>query len=225
MKIKTINVYSFDELNEKAKQKAIDNYRNTNSDDSQFIYDEANESVIKFHEIFGTNEGSHSWLDCRFDSIDNNILELKGLRLRTYIINNFYNDIYKGKYYKSWTTKNKVIHRKVKSICKSKKTGWHDESQHGEYWNTYYGLKLDNCCVLTGICYDNFLLQPIYDFIDWKSKPDYHSYTDFESLMTDCLASLKDALESEVESRNEDEYIKEEIEANEYEFYEDGNML
>jgi hypothetical protein len=87
MKTIEIKLYQFSELSESAKQKAIENYRNDNTnEDYSYLYGEAHESVKAFHNVFGTNEGNRSWSTCRFDHIDDNILELTGLRLRKYLI-------------------------------------------------------------------------------------------------------------------------------------------
>lgn len=225
MKTKTINVYSFDELNEDAKEKAINYYRdNYSSDDSDFISDEVTSTLDKFCDLFNITWHNMDYCEMYRSewklNLESDILELSGLRLQKYIWNNYKTDLFKGKYYKSWSTENKIIHRKVKSIFKSKKTGWHDESQHGKYWNVYYGLTLEHSCVLTGMCYDEDVLQPIYNFLD---KPNIR--TDFETLLNDCLHSLGHSVCSEIESRYEDGYIIEQIQANEYEFDEGGNML
>ena len=54
-------VYSFNELNDEAKQVAIQWYREKILD-TYFIYDEAHKSVKAFHELFGIKEGSRSFL-------------------------------------------------------------------------------------------------------------------------------------------------------------------
>lgn len=109
-----IKLYKFDELSKDAQKKAIDNFRN-NSVDTSFIYDDAHNTVKAFNDVFGTNTGLNSWLDCSCSNIDNNLLELKGLRLRTYIINNFWNSLFKGKYFSLWskTEKSYKYTRKV----------------------------------------------------------------------------------------------------------------
>lgn len=217
-------VYKFNELSEDAQQRAIDQWRNNGNVDTSYLYDEAHNTVKKFHDIFGTQEGRRSWLDVSCDQIDNNILELKGLRLRTYIINNFWQYLFKGKYYNSWSTKERVKHRKVTSTRKTKANGWNVEPKHGEaeYWNVYYGLTPDNSCVLTGVCWDMDLLQPIYEFLEWKLRPDYNSYMDFETLMNDCFHSLGKSLESANDYANSDEGIREDLQNSDNEFTQDG---
>lgn len=203
-------VYKFSELSEQAKGKAIENYRN-GSVDTDFIYDQAHETVKAFHEIFGTEQGRNSWLDCRCGHIDDNIANLKGLRLRTYIINNFWNDLFNGRYFSLWS-KTEVSYK-------------HHSEGHPVLKSRHSKVMFDNSCTLTGVCYDMSLLDPIYNFVAYKDKPDYYSYMDFETLMNDCFDSLKNDVESEVDSQYEDEQIIESIEANEYEFTKDGKQF
>lgn len=204
-------VYKFNELTEDAKQKAIEKFRN-NGIDTDFIYDEAEKTVKEFHKLFRTKADGRSWLDVYTGHIDDNIMNLKGLRLRTYILNKFGHGLYKGKYFSLWS-----------------KT----EKSYKHYKNGYPVLKsrrskviVDNCCTLTGVCYDDSILQPIYDFIDnYKQKADYYSYMDFETLMNDCFSELSKDIENEVEAMNEDGEIAETIQANEYEFTADGRRF
>ena len=81
----------------------------------------------------------------------------------------------------------------------------------------YSKLKFDNCCVLTGVCYDNDILEPIYNFL---KRPD--SKTTFEDLIQDIEAAIQKTFNNMEEWLNSDEIITETIEANEYEFTEDG---
>lgn len=212
-KMRTVRtkVYKFGELSKLAKEKAISEYRATNIDLSSF-YDEAYESVKEFHKIFGTKEGSRSWLDPISGHIDDNILQLKGLRLQKYIWNNFKTGLYKGKYFSLWS--------------KTETTYEHHPEGYPVLKSRYSKVILSNSCVLTGVSYDNSLLQPIYDFLEnYRLKADYYSYMDFETLINDCFESLDKSLQTEEEYRNSDEAIIEDIETNEYEFTKDGRVF
>lgn len=187
-----------------AKEKAIEWYRNNMSQYDTEFYDEAHNSVKEFHKIFGTKERRNAWLDFTVGHIDDNILNLKGLRLRKYIWNNFKNYLYKGKYYST--------------------SGKYDENGKYTYKKRYSRIILESECVLTGRCYDNCILQPIYDFLNW-SRPDYDSYQDIENLFNDCFSNIRKCLEDEEQSRYGDDYIIETITANEYEFTADGNRF
>jgi len=207
MKTIEIKIYSFSELSEKAKQRAIEDYRNSSQNDHYFIYQEAHETVKEFHNLFKTEEGRNSWLNIRTEHINDDVLNLSGLRLRKYILNNFGNDLFKPQY--KGSLKNKTPHRRVRIR----------EFKNGKFSAHYYSavFKTD-CCVLTGVCYDEEILKPIYDFL----KEGYKGGDTFEDLLNDCMHSLKKSIEAEIEYRNSDECIEEEIEANELEFTEDG---
>ena len=208
MRVIEIVAYKFDELSEKAKQKAINQERE--NVDTAFIYDDAHKTVEAFHEIFGTKEGRNSWLDVRASHLDDNLMNLKGLRLRTYILNNFGSQLQKGKYYSLWS--------KTEMSYKHYKDGYPVlKSKHSK-------VLFERECVLTGMCYDDSLLQPIYEFLDWKLRPDYNTYMDFETLVGDCFASLTKDVESEAEARSEEAALIETITSNGYEFTEDGEI-
>lgn len=211
-------VYQFSELDNTAKEKAISQFRN-NGIDTDYIYDDAHESVKAFHELFNTKEGNRSWLECNTNSIDDNVLQLTGLRLQKYIWNNYGQSLYKGKFYNyKNNTPNKLVHKRIKSIYYTNSNSW------GNYY--YSAITKDNSCVLTGVCYDNSLLHPIYDFLEnYNAKKDYYSYMDFETLMNDCFTELEKDIENEVEAQNEDSAIIETIEGNDYEFTKEGNRF
>lgn len=210
MKTITIQAYSFDELNEQAQEKAINWYRD-NRISTDHIYDEASNTVRKFHELFGTKEGSMSWLDVRTGHIDDNVMNLKGIRLRTYIINNFGNQLFKGKYYSLWSKKEKSFEHYPNGYPVLK-------SRHSK-------VIFENNAVLTGWYYDDMILQPVYQFLDWKLRPDYNTYMDFETLMTDCFKELEKAIEEEIEATTSDENIIEEIKDRDIQFTIEGKFI
>lgn len=209
MKTIEIQIYKFAELSEDAQKTAISIIRNEGVN-VDFIYDDAYQTVKKACDLFGIKEGRSSCLDCSMDHIDDNILNLKGLRLRTYILNNF--ELWKGKYYNVNLNK-PVKHKRVTS--QTFKNG----NTHVAY---YSAIQKTNSCILTGVCYDDDFLQPVYEFLDWKLRPDYNTYMDFETLMNECFENLRKSIESETEYRNSDEAIIEDIEAND--FTEDGKL-
>lgn len=100
-------IYKFDELSDDAKQKATKHYRN---DFLTFdhIYSDAESTVKAFCEAFNVKTGNHSWLDCITSNVDDDILNLTGLRLQKYIYNNFYNVLFKRRFYNS-IGDNKII--------------------------------------------------------------------------------------------------------------------
>ncbi len=85
--------------------------------------------------------------------------------------------------------------------------------------NTLAILKKHCDCTLTGVCFDNDILEPIVNFM---VKPDNH--TIFEELIDTCLDNIMKAVQNEVSYWNSKECILEEIKANEYEFLENGEI-
>lgn len=201
-------VYKFVELSEEAKEKAVSSYRSREHDYS-FYYDEIISSVKKVVELFDLKTG-REWTDLRTSHIDDTICELSGVRLYKYIINNYGKDLFKPLYIKS-------IDRPVKwkqFICKVHK------GNSGEYTILYSKYKTDNSCPLTGVCYDNDILQPVYSFLSRPEKS-----TTFESLISEVEYAIQKTFDNTEEWVNSDEFISEEIESNEYEFTKDGKQF
>lgn len=202
-------VYKFSELSEQAKENAIEQFRNHNYD-NQHYYDEIIASVKAVVDLFGLKTGNRQWSDLRHSHIDDTILQLSGVRLYKYLVNNYYSYLFTPKYIKS-------IDRPVKwkqFICKVNK------GMKGEYTILYSKQKTDNCCVLTGICYDNDILQPVYDFL---ARPD--KSTTFEDLINAIEGAISQTFDNTEEWLNSDGFIKDEIEANDYEFTQDGRQF
>jgi hypothetical protein len=209
MKTIELKIYSFEELDQQAQQNAIDHARENQYHD--FIYEEAYNTVKKFNEIFNTLEGSNSWLDHCTRYIDDNILNLTGNRLRTYILNNYEYAIYKRKFLGS--SKNEECNLRPHRMKKFNKN--HKGNTYCFYFSN---IQETTDCTLTGMCYDHSILNPIYDFI---RKPRNIS---FKQLLNECFDNLKTDIEEEIYYKNSDECIKEEIIENEYEFYKNGKI-
>ncbi len=201
-----IKLYKFDELSNDAKEKAIEWYR-SGSDDSQIYADELIDSINALTELFNLKTG-REYTDIRTGHIDDNILQLKGVRLYKYLINNYYDDLFKPIYIKSF---DKAVRCK-QFICNVKK-----DYKGDNYTQIYSKLKRDNSCVLTGVCYDMDILQPVYDFLE---KIDISET--FEGLISSIESAITKAFRSIEEDVNSSEYITEQIQANEYEFTKDG---
>lgn len=213
MKEVKVKLYEFSELSEQAKERVRDNNWERYADTS-WIYDEAHESIKKFDDIFGTRSGNHSWLDISLSHIEDYILDLKGERLQRYIWNNYGRYLWKGRYRSVETNDKKVVHKRVKCSGPYK---------NGNYHNAYYSAVFvdDNCCVLTGVCYDDDLLKPMYDFLDARPEGNILT-TNFRDLLEDCYSALKESLESESDYMQTDEYIDEQIESSGKQFLENG---
>lgn len=165
MRQETINIYQFEELNEKAQETALEWYRNV-----QDIHwgDEAIESLTKFCEWFGIE-----LCDWSYGLYD-------GVTIKTNIEYLSYGD---------------------KDVQYSKK---------------YFLDGLSEDCPFTGYCMDETLLDPIRKL---KSNDTYAVRIE---LLQSCLDNWVSNFEAELEHQQTDEYIKENIICNEYEFLENG---
>jgi hypothetical protein len=193
-------IYSYSDLllaeNDSLLRKIISEFIDGN--EYSYIWSEAENTVDKFNDVFDLKSGLHSWLDFNSNCSNNAYqYDLMGIRLRTFIINNYYSHLYSAKTYRKF----------------------------GYDWNKKRLSKLfkTNCCELTGVCYDDDILKPVYKFIE-KYDNSMDEVT-FEDLITDCYKSLRKSIENEIEYRESDEAILETIEANCYEFDEYGNII
>lgn len=196
MRTISVNIYSFDELSKKAKEKALEHFRNS---DIYFWSIENEKTLEEFAKVFPVNikeweYGYRNYINFNL-TCDDKIAELKGIRLMKYLYKNYEHILFKPKF----------LHTKIIG-SENNITG------HAK-------LLKDNCCVLTGYCIDDDILKPIYDFL--KNPKD--SIT-FQDLMGDCLQSWVYACNKEYEYAYSDEGIRGHIEANEYEFLEDGTL-
>lgn len=212
-------VYKFEELSEEAKKVAINHERpNVNTD---YIYEDAHETVKAFNELFNLKEGNRSWLDADFSNTDSDIQKLKGFRLQKYILNNFGNKLFKKKYLKCGEnrTERPNGYHPMKKIVEIE-----NGANKGLFYSNYYSnWKTDNCCVLTGMCYDDDMLHPIYLFLE---KRDFSNCTtNFYRLINDCFNELDNTINSEIDYRNSDEAIEEDLFLSDHEFTKTGNIF
>jgi hypothetical protein len=208
-------VYKFNELSKPAQHVAMDWWREGETYD--WIYDQAWTSIEKFADIFDIKIKAFDYQEMyrsewRFDMQDD-ILELSGQRLATYIWNNYKSKLYKGKYYGCVEADKYIQHPRIRSKQLTNK------GRLKNWFNPYYSaVTLDHSCVLTGWCYDDSLLEPIYEFLD---KPDSR---DFKELLQDCLYAVAKDVRAEVEASGEDSNVADTIMANDYEFTKDGRL-
>lgn len=205
MRTETVTYYTFDELSPQAQGRAIQDRREANWQEPFFWADEAMESIKEGLNAFGSSIGRYSiqWDNANLSSVPfsmpENVEELTGLRLRTWIINNAYSALRErkpqGKYY------------------------FPEGSKKGRYPRRSRIIYTDTSCPFTGVCYDESFLDPIRKFM---AKPD--PGTTFEELMEDAISAVLKDVESEIEYRDTDEAIREELEANGYEYTKNGKI-
>ena len=193
------NIYKFEELLDNAKAHALERLRNTV------------ETWTTDDEVKATRKAFKNLIWGATPKED-----ITGLRLRTYIINTFWDAIYTPKYYFVRFEKSHPIkHDRIK-------TNYSKHYKH--YWFSYYsGCQVECSCPLTGVAWDVDVLKPMLDLIEYKAENRKTlDVLDWDTLIKDCYASLDKAREDQVEYLMSDEALMEDIQNGDYEFYEDG---
>lgn len=199
MRTITKEVFTINELSDSAKEKA--HYDHCSNDSYAWAGD--NEAVLKeFTKIFPVKitkweYGNQNYINFNFTD-DEDIENLSGIRLLKYLHNNYYNELFKGKYF----SKGNYIDGK-----------YYYKSRHSK-------VIMSNSCVLTGYCIDDDILEPIYKFLKNPCK-----HTTFNDLLYDCLQSWVYACRNDFEAYYSMESFEETAEINNWEYYEDGTMV
>ena len=196
----TKNLYTFDELSDEAKENALDYIRER----YDFAWDSDNAETVKaIAEKCGWEWDWYSYDGIRYtisyDINDGDVEELSGARAMAYISNNYIDRAAKPKYY--WL--NHVWH------CDGRKN-WERKSK---IW-----YRIDDC-PFTGYYLDYCFAEA---WRDWKKNlSKYSTVKEFADLVAEYLSRDWTA---DNEYQISDEGIREYIEANEYEFTEDGSL-
>ena len=204
MRTEVISIYQFEELSPEAKETARQWCRNL--EDYEPYTSEAWNSLQKFSELTGIDAQSLDFCngDIRYSTgnIDDRVLNLSGARLLSYVWNN-YGAAWKGKYYSK--TRATSTPNKYQYVCRYSKIA----------------ISPDNC-PFTGIVYDDILLKPFADL--WKINGlKTLNNTTLMDFLTDCISNLEKAIRNEYGYMQTAEYIDDLINANGYEFNENGS--
>lgn len=196
--MKTINLYTFDELSEEAQGRA---YNNNNVDFSGDYGDEYVNTLSRFSKIFDIHildyDVSCYWFKY---AIMADVPEMGGIRLARYVWNNYARYIMEGKYY-------------------STRIKWEDG--HAKYKMRHSRIiQSMEDCPLTGCCVDYYILQPVVDCLHYKK-----TFESYEELINACLKNFFKAWAEECEHLNSLEYFAETAEANEWYFTENGERV
>jgi RecG-like helicase len=193
--MKTISIYEFSELSENVKQKVLENF-DTELIHTDHIYYDSQKTLEKFKENIAY----------KLKYMEND--DITGLRLHKWILNNLYIELFKPKFIGS-----------IDKIIKHKRLE-NNYYKSGNVSSHYYsGINVDNSCVLTGVCYDDDILTPIYEFL--KNPYDLT----FRELINDCMENLEKSLQSELDYLTSEEGIIEHIACNDYMFTENGDIV
>jgi len=194
MKTITTNLYKFDELSESAQEKAITNWRN--------------------------NTTEYSWIDEYMNSLKE-FCSVTGIDLKDWSISPYNHS------YIKWEFDGAENINSVR-LATWLINNWMDSFEKGKYYSIgsigsnhrsrYSKIQMETCCPLTGYCGDDDLIYPVLEFI---KKPDN---SDINDIIGNCMDSFIKSVNSDCESQDSDEYIKETIEANDYDFTIDGEL-
>lgn len=210
MRQQVINVYQFNELSDSAKENAINWYRNAGEYawteewiDSLYAFADAIDITIDDYSVSPYAYSEVHWSHAvSYDFDPDDLDDMKGLRLRTWLINNYLPEFEKPKYIYGMKRNGKM--EKVIGI----------NSKH------YYSkLQTEISCPFTGFVGDHSLIDPILKFINEPN--DYESLDD---IIDNCMSNFIKEWQKDMEYQDSDEYIIENIEANEYEFNDDGSI-
>jgi hypothetical protein len=198
MRTKRIKLYKIHELPETTKRKVLDNLA-ARVDYSW--YDENEGSLEKFAFVFPIRIKNYRYgfdfTDINFEFCgDNDIKELCGNRLRTYLINNYYEVLYERKIFRLPSD-----YGMIAKIRKSK-----------ILWE-------GTCMPLTGYHMDCDILRPIKEFI---KSPEVT--TTFVDLLDACLWSWLYSCKRDFEYSYSDDYLIEYSNANEREYLITGEL-
>jgi len=193
--MKTVNVklklFSVKELSDEAREKAYQEYANScfypwNDDNENSLNAFANVFPVKIKNFEYGYRNDISWNFTESDEIQ----ELSGQRLATYLWNNYRDTIYQRKYKTSFKRMQRLqYHPMLQQKASKLKNGEED------IWVTVRSnIFLEtHGCPLTGYTTDYDLMLPIWEFME---KPDSR---DFYDLMGDCLESWLKAVVSDYE--------------------------
>lgn len=219
MKIKQVKCYELSELSEEAQEKAHENYLTS----SNFEWDSAEElkeTLRAFENVFPVKIKDYSF-DNNYADVTwemyldwSEVEEFTGIRLMKYLINNYYNYLFKPKFIGSINGDHYVEHKRIKSQ--------REPYENGRRYQPYYSaIQKTTECVLTGMCFDDGILEPVYKFL---KNPTENGST-FSDLMQECFWAWETMAKNELQSQLEFEYFQNTSEANSWEFDENGERL
>jgi len=179
MRQETVNIYTFDELSDEAKERARDWYRE--GEDFGWILKEASDSVKEFNKIapviISDADYYRQYVKVKwdYDSYYDGEEDLEGREAWVWL----------------------------------KKRGWFAIAKENS----------DGGCTLTGVCYDCPLFDPITEVAKTPQK-----VPSLMDLFRECAERWMDMVVEDIEHQSSDESIDENIWANGYEFYGDGEF-
>lgn len=204
-KLVSVEVFNIEELSEGARNKAYYDWL----EGWEYSWSQENKTTLeKFIEIFPIevndwsygNDNYVSWYFTEEEAIES----MSGIRLLTYLYNNYFSNLYKGKYFSLWSKKEKSPNNPNVGKLKSR----------------YSKVMLDDTCVLTGYYIDLSILDPIYKFLKKPSDD-----ITFHDLMEQCLEQWAEDCGEDYNNSSSMEHFIEESKNNEWQYLSDGTQF
>lgn len=204
MKTIEVKLYKFNELDADVQEKVIERRCEELMNEMFFWDEEYAGSLNRFCELFALTY-TPSRYDCSVDiktwELHEHAGSVSGMRLRTWIINNCYDLLYQKKTYYKFTSysvkhKSKVLHQQAD-------------------------------CPLTGFCGDIALVSPFQEFVNREgiyAKSKIFNRTDLQDLILEANSRWDKAINEEYRYQSSREHALELIEANDYDFTENGEI-
>ncbi len=224
MKTHTVTRYLFSELSKEAQQSAIENYCEQYAGEI-FSFDELIDSLESFASAlnitirsYSLSAWSHSYVQWDYQPDNCGLENLSGLRLRTWLVNNWLPVFEHGKYRLTRIeTDERSAFAKLPFVRRA--TILAGGPNAGKYLCSYRSRIFKEIdCPLTGVCFDMELMGPILDFI---RSPDER---DLRELIHDCFDRFVRAYQDEEEAAYSKEAIRENLKIMDWDYLSDGRM-
>ena len=231
MKEITIRIYEYDELSDKAKRKAYEDWLSMNHE--HFRDGEVLASLKRIEEEFGIEVTRWSYgacsYDCgtvRFENWNDDQLALAGERARAFLWNNFGHLVMQPR-----------THYYMKVDGKWRNCVGQESRKYES--KVFFDRTYDGTCPLTGVCFDNDALDPLACFcfgVKWDEKAKkrvmvphderwrWKSKT-VEDVIRECVDALFESAQKDCEYQDSEEHFAEMCSANDWTFEEDGTIM
>lgn len=194
MRTVEIKIYEFSELSEKARERALEKYNNPEPEVG--IWEILKEFEKHFNLKVESRDLERYFRIHFYNDDDECISSMEGERLYKYIQNNFHNTLFERKEYRIVKDYGYTGKKRVSKI-----------------------LYKEMECPFTGLWLDEFLLDPIREFM----RNIEYGIT-LEDLMERCVSNLVENYKEYIEYLESEENFKADCECNGWEFMEDGTM-
>lgn len=202
-----LNVYKFNELSNEAKNQAINEVFKNGLQMFESYNDDIINSINKLCDLLNIKTGR------TYDFIikEADFINLEGIRLYKYLVNNFYNDLFKPRFL---TVLDK--HIKTNAFIVRNATNYKGEQRAFLYSKIF----VTNDSVLTGVSSDLEILQPIYEFLKDPKK----NYTGFD-LLKDIERAISQSFRQVEEYENNEDLRAEFLQENDFNFLLNGKIF